>query len=73
MSFVIFTDAPMLDLVLGAKLNPEDIEEGDDVYFKCRIRANPPAYKVTWKHDVSISKYAPQKYPSHTKVTEWHR
>nr|XP_018907738.1 PREDICTED: nephrin [Bemisia tabaci]XP_018907739.1 PREDICTED: nephrin [Bemisia tabaci] len=43
--------APMLDLVLGAKLNPEDIEEGDDVYFKCRIRANPPAYKVTWKHD----------------------
>lgn len=35
-------------------MNPDDIEEGDDVYFECKIRANPPAYKVLWKHNVSF-------------------
>ena len=32
---------------------PEDLEEGDDVYFSCSISANPPAYKITWWHNVS--------------------
>lgn len=41
----------MLDL--GSNLNPEDIEEGDDVYFECKVHANPAAYKVIWKHNVS--------------------
>lgn len=35
-------------------MNPEDIEEGDDVYFECKVNANPSAYKVVWKHNVSI-------------------
>lgn len=43
----------MVVLQLGSKLNPNDIEEGDDVYFECVVRANPPAYKVVWEHNVS--------------------
>lgn len=34
-------------------MNPDDIEEGDDVYFECKVHANPGAYKVVWKHNVS--------------------
>lgn len=30
-----------------------DIEEGDDVYFECNVEANPAAYKIVWKHNVS--------------------
>lgn len=47
------TDVPVVVLRLGSKLNPEDIEEGDDVYFECVVQANPPAYKVIWEHNVS--------------------
>ncbi|XP_075221992.1 nephrin-like, partial [Lycorma delicatula] len=42
---------PVLRLELGSKMNPDDIEEGDDVYFECKIHANPAAYKVLWKHN----------------------
>lgn len=42
---------PMLKLELGLNLNPDDIEEGDDVYFECKVHANPWAYKVVWKHN----------------------
>ena len=35
-------------------VNPTDLEEGDDVYFECIVSANPPAYKLTWWHNVSI-------------------
>jgi hypothetical protein len=45
----------MLKLELGLNLNPDDIEEGDDVYFECKVHANPWAYKVVWKHNVSMS------------------
>lgn len=47
-------DLPTLKLELGINMNPEDIEEGDDVYFECKVNANPSAYKVVWKHNVSI-------------------
>lgn len=54
-SYLIFhADAPTVKLQLGSKLNPNDIEEGDDVYFECVVDSNPPAYKVVWEHDVSI-------------------
>lgn len=43
--------APEVNLSLGSQLNPKDIEEGDDVYFNCRIHSNPTAYKVVWKHN----------------------
>lgn len=34
-------------------LNPNDIEEGDAVFFLCNVYANPKAYKIIWKHNVS--------------------
>jgi hypothetical protein len=52
---VLFTVLPKIQLELGSNLNPQDIEEGDDVYFECKVNANPAAYKVIWKHNVSIS------------------
>nr|XP_032512067.1 hemicentin-2-like [Danaus plexippus plexippus] len=45
---------PIVELQLGSKLNPNDIEEGDDVYFECIVRANPPSYKVVWEHNGQV-------------------
>ncbi|XP_048509194.1 synaptogenesis protein syg-2 isoform X2 [Athalia rosae] len=45
---------PVLRLDLGSNMNPEDIEEGDDVYFECKVHANPEAYKVVWKHNGNV-------------------
>ena len=45
--------APVVDLSLGANLDPERIQEGNDVYFVCSVRAHPEAYKVVWLHNVS--------------------
>ncbi|CRK98676.1 CLUMA_CG011994, isoform A [Clunio marinus] len=42
---------PSVTLQLGPSLNPDDIEEGDDCYFECIIKANPPTYKVVWRHN----------------------
>lgn len=52
---------PMLNLSLGANMNPDDIEEGDDVYFDCQMDSNPYAYKVVWKHNVSEYKHITDK------------
>ena len=30
-----------------------DIEEDDDVYFECSVKANPRTYKMVWLHEVS--------------------
>ena len=43
---------PKVELSLGRMVNPADLEEGDDIYFSCSIEANPPAYKITWWHNV---------------------
>ncbi|XP_020288748.1 synaptogenesis protein syg-1-like isoform X2 [Pseudomyrmex gracilis] len=45
---------PILHLQLGSNMNPDDIEEDDDVYFECNINANPDAYKVVWKHNGNV-------------------
>ncbi|XP_071554654.1 synaptogenesis protein syg-1 isoform X1 [Temnothorax nylanderi] len=45
---------PILHLQLGSNMNPDDIEEGDDVYFECKVHANPGAYKVVWKHNGNV-------------------
>ncbi|XP_047355257.1 nephrin-like isoform X1 [Vespa velutina] len=45
---------PIVSLNLGSTLSPEDIKEGDDVYFECHIRANPSWSKLTWIHDNQI-------------------
>jgi len=43
--------APMIELSFGSNLNPDNIAEGNDVYFECKIKANPEVYKVVWLHD----------------------
>jgi len=40
---------------MGETLNPDDIKEGDDVYFECIVRANPKVYKLAWFKDVSVA------------------
>ncbi|XP_033322506.1 protein turtle homolog A isoform X1 [Megalopta genalis] len=42
---------PLVTLKMGKTLNPDDIKEGDDVYFDCSVRANPKAYKLAWFKD----------------------
>ncbi|XP_064119499.1 synaptogenesis protein syg-2-like [Macrobrachium nipponense] len=42
---------PQVYLAMGSNLSPEDIKEGDDVYFECNVRANPWVYKVVWHHN----------------------
>lgn len=44
---------PVVSLRMGETLNPDDIKEGDDVYFECIVRANPKVYKLAWFKDVS--------------------
>lgn len=46
-------DPPKVTLSLGSTLNPDEIKEGDDVYFECHIKANPKEHRITWSHDVS--------------------
>lgn len=48
-----FPDQPQVTLQLGSTLNPDDIKEGDDVYFECHIKANPKENRITWSHNVS--------------------
>lgn len=55
----MFADPPQVTLSLGSTLNPDDIKEGDDVYFECHIKANPKEQRITWSRDVSI--IPPQK------------
>lgn len=44
---------PVVTLKMGPSLNPDDIKEGDGVYFECTVRSNPKPYKMAWYHDVS--------------------
>lgn len=53
--FVNVSDRPVVSLKIGSTLNAGDIKEGDDVYFDCKIRSNPKAYKLLWYHNVSVS------------------
>ena len=42
-----------MSLRLGLELGTDAIEEGKDVYFECKIQANPDVYKISWTHNVS--------------------
>uniref|UniRef100_T1KVX8 Ig-like domain-containing protein n=1 Tax=Tetranychus urticae TaxID=32264 RepID=T1KVX8_TETUR len=39
---------PLVNIVLGAKIDRDSIREGSDVYFECIIEANPWITEVTW-------------------------
>ncbi|XP_057369209.1 synaptogenesis protein syg-2-like [Daphnia carinata] len=43
--------APTAELELGRNLKPDSIVEGNDVYFECRIRSNPPPHRIIWTHE----------------------
>ncbi|XP_075680565.1 uncharacterized protein LOC113789318 isoform X3 [Dermatophagoides pteronyssinus] len=40
--------APQVTLKLGSNLRHSHIQEGNDVYFECVIRASPWSYEVRW-------------------------
>ena len=40
-------------LQLGSTLAMDDIKEGDDIYFECKIQSNPSWRRLTWLHNVS--------------------
>lgn len=42
---------PIVTIKLGSSLRATDINEGDDVYFECEVKANPKAYKLGWYKD----------------------
>ncbi|XP_026318067.1 hemicentin-1 [Hyposmocoma kahamanoa] len=42
---------PVVDLKMGSNLNPNEIKEGDDVYFECTVKANPKTHRLVWFHD----------------------
>ena len=42
---------------MGTSLDPENIKEGDDVYFECHINANPDVQRVLWYKNVSLSSF----------------
>ncbi|CAB0044186.1 unnamed protein product [Trichogramma brassicae] len=42
---------PVVTIKLGSSLRATDINEGDDVYFECEVKANPKAYKLSWFKD----------------------
>ncbi|XP_034941129.1 hemicentin-1-like [Chelonus insularis] len=42
---------PVVSIKLGSSLRANDINEGDDVYFECEVKANPKAYKLSWYKD----------------------
>ncbi|XP_055600251.1 nephrin-like [Uranotaenia lowii] len=45
---------PIVTIQLGSTLVPDDIKEGDDVYFECHVKANPPWKKLLWFHDDTL-------------------
>ena len=49
---MLLLDPPIVSLRLGLELGTDAIEEGKDVYFECKIKANPDIYKISWTHNV---------------------
>ena len=47
-------DPPQVVLSFGASIDRHNIVEGTDVYFDCKIEANPNVYKVEWNKYVSF-------------------
>ncbi|KAI8037622.1 hypothetical protein M5D96_009786 [Drosophila gunungcola] len=44
------TDAPIVNLNLGAPLDPNNLLKGTDVYLECDVKANPSITRVEWYH-----------------------
>ena len=48
------SDVPRVELLTGLGLSPDSVKEGSDMFFECRVEANPHVYKVTWLHEVGV-------------------
>ena len=46
-------DPPRVSLHIGRGLDPRRIREGQDVYFTCKVSANPPPIRVIFFHQVN--------------------
>ena len=46
--WVSITDAPQVTLKLGSNLRHSHIQEGNDVYFECLVRAEPEVSEIHW-------------------------
>ncbi|XP_016947465.1 uncharacterized protein LOC108022831 [Drosophila biarmipes] len=44
------THAPIVNLNLGAPLDPDNLLKGTDVYLECDVKANPSITRVEWYH-----------------------
>uniref|UniRef100_A0A6P4FBB0 Uncharacterized protein LOC108049650 n=1 Tax=Drosophila rhopaloa TaxID=1041015 RepID=A0A6P4FBB0_DRORH len=44
------THAPIVNLNLGAPLDPNNLLKGTDVYLECDVKANPAITRVEWYH-----------------------
>uniref|UniRef100_A0A8D8DQZ3 Protein turtle n=1 Tax=Culex pipiens TaxID=7175 RepID=A0A8D8DQZ3_CULPI len=55
---------PVVTLQLGSTLSIDDIKEGDDIYFECKIQSNPAWRRLSWLHN---EKALPQNSSS-TKI-----
>ncbi|XP_014294397.1 nephrin isoform X2 [Halyomorpha halys] len=42
---------PETKISLGTSLKADEIREGNDVYFDCKVKAVPPVYKIEWRHN----------------------
>ncbi len=69
---IFLADTPRLSLAAGLNLDMEDIKEGDDVYFECGIKANPPVFKVQWFHNVSSPLIVVHPFSSVTCCRFWY-
>ncbi|KAH8358190.1 hypothetical protein KR084_007445, partial [Drosophila pseudotakahashii] len=45
-----YADAPIVNLNLGAPLDPYNLLKGTDVYLECDVKANPSITRVDWYH-----------------------
>ncbi|CAL4102832.1 unnamed protein product, partial [Meganyctiphanes norvegica] len=39
---------PTVEVELGATLQIRDLKEGEDVFFTCKVKANPPVTSISW-------------------------
>merc|ERR1719507_2662786 len=46
--------SPKSEIQLGGSLNRSNIREFDDVYFECRVKANPSFKWIEWRHNDNV-------------------
>ena len=42
-------------------ISVDQIKEGQDIFFRCTVEANPKVYKIGWRHKVLVVYGAPKK------------